>query len=73
MIINSQCGAYLGDRRKHLQVRRAKLRALWVEIKARHAAELSSATFINRCRIEWCMALEYRRESRRILPSPYAL
>ena len=72
-MIHSQSGAYVGDRRKYLQVRRAKLRALWGEIKARHTEELASATWRARCRIWWRMVLEYHRECKRILPSPYAL
>lgn len=71
--MNAQSGVYFGNHRKHLEVRRAKLRALWVEIKARHRKELSSANFADRCRIWWRMVLEYRRECKRILPSPYAL
>ena len=70
---HSHPGAYLGDHRKYLQVRRAKMRALWEDIKARHTEELASAKWMVRCRIWWRMVLEYRQECKRILPSAYAI
>jgi hypothetical protein len=51
----------------------AKLHALRESIRARHAAELSSATFFRCCIIRWQMAREYRRERRQIVPSSQSL
>lgn len=51
----------------------AKLRALRETVRARHAAELSSAGFFRGCLLEWRIAMEYRRERRSIIPSAQSL
>lgn len=51
----------------------AKLREMWVNIQARHTAELARASFIKRHLLRWRMAAEYWRERRRILPSAQSL
>ena len=61
------------DRLKQSPEFKAMLRALRESIRARHSAELSAAGFVRRCLVGWRMAKEYRRERRRIVPSPGSL
>jgi hypothetical protein len=51
----------------------ARLRNLRNSIRTRHSAELAKAGFFLRLVLLWQMALEYRRERRKIVPSPYSL
>ena len=51
----------------------ARLRELRASIRARYAAELAEAGFFRWFVLEYRMALEFRRERRKIEPSPGAL
>lgn len=51
----------------------ARLRELEDSIEARHAAELAQAGFFRRFVLRWQIAAEYRRERKKIVPSPYSL
>ena len=51
----------------------ARLRALRESIRARHAAELAEAGFSRRLVLRWHIAAEFRKERRKIEPSPYSL
>jgi len=51
----------------------ARLRELRDSIRARHLAEMTEAGFFQRLVLRWRMALEYRRERRKIVPSPHSL
>lgn len=51
----------------------ARLRKLRASIQARHPAEWAEAGFYERLILRWRMALEYRRERRKIVPSPHSL
>ncbi len=55
---------------KMFQVR---LQALHDSIKARHAAELANAGLFRLLVLRWRIASEFRRERRKIEPSPYSL
>ncbi len=50
-----------------------RLRQLREAIDARYAIELAHANFLRRWMIRWKMWHEYRRESKRLEPSPEAL
>ena len=63
-----------GARRLHeSQAYQARLRELRESIRAKYAAELAEAGFLRRWILRWRMAAEFRRERRRIGPSPHAL
>jgi hypothetical protein len=51
----------------------ARLRELRASIQARHAAEMAKAGFFGRLILRWQIAAEYRRERRKIVPSPHSL
>src|SRR5678816_431632 len=51
----------------------AKLRALRDSIHEKYAAELSTAGLVRRCVLRWRIAVEYRREKQRMVPSSQAL
>ena len=51
----------------------ARLRELTESIQTSHAAELAKAGFFRRILLRWRMAAEYRKEKRRMLPSPQSL
>jgi hypothetical protein len=51
----------------------ARLRGLRDSIRARHSAEIAEAGFFQRLVLRWRMAAEYRRERRKIEPSPDSL
>jgi hypothetical protein len=51
----------------------ARLRELRESIRARHAAELAQAGFFQRLLLRWRIAAEFRRERRKIEPSPGSL
>jgi hypothetical protein len=51
----------------------ARLRALRESIRSRHATEYETASFLGRLALRWRMTIEYRRERRRIVPSPQSL
>jgi hypothetical protein len=51
----------------------ARLRELRDSIRARHSAETAEAGFFQRLVLRWQMALEYRRERRKVVPSPHSL
>ena len=51
----------------------ARLRDLLESIQARHAAELAPAGFFQRLLLRWRIAAEFRRERRKIEPSPGSL
>jgi len=51
----------------------ARLRALRESVRARNAAELTGAGFFRRLMLRWQIAAEYRRERRKIEPSPHSL
>jgi hypothetical protein len=51
----------------------ARLRELRDSIRARHAAELEEAGFFRKLVLRWRMAAEFRRERRKIEPSPGSL
>jgi hypothetical protein len=50
-----------------------QLRHLRDSIRDRHAAEFSQASFLRWCWLRWRMGVEYRRERKRVLPSPGSL
>jgi hypothetical protein len=51
----------------------ARLRELRESIRARHAAEFAGAGFLRRLVLCWHIAAEFRRERRKIEPSPHSL
>ena len=51
----------------------ARLRALRDAIRAQHAAELAEAGFFRRLVLHWRIAAEFRRERRKVEPSPGSL
>jgi hypothetical protein len=51
----------------------ARLRELRESVHARYAAKLSAAGFLRRLILRWQIAVEFRRERRKIEPSPYSL
>lgn len=51
----------------------ARLRELRDSVRARHSAEMAEAGFFRRLVLRWRMAAEYRRERRKIEPSPRSL
>jgi len=51
----------------------AKLRELRESIRDKYAADMSDAGLFRRYVLRWRMAVEYRRERRRIVPSPSSL
>ena len=51
----------------------ARLRELRESIRARHAADLAEAGFFRRLFLRWRIAMELRRERRKIEPSPQSL
>ena len=51
----------------------ARLRALRDTIRARHAAELAETGVFRRLVLRWRIAAEFRRERRKIEPSPGSL
>jgi hypothetical protein len=50
-----------------------RLRELHESIQARYAAELAHAGFFQRLGLHWRIAREFRRERRKIEPSPGSL
>ena len=52
---------------------KARLRTLRESILAHHVAELAGAEFFRRLMLRWQIATEYRREHRKIEPSPHSL
>jgi len=48
----------------------ARLRALRESIRRKYATQLAGGNFASRFILRWRMVLEYRRERRRLLPSP---
>jgi hypothetical protein len=51
----------------------ARLRELRQTIQARHAAELSQAGVFRRLVLRWQIAVEFRRERRKLVPSAHSL
>jgi hypothetical protein len=51
----------------------ARLRELRASVRARHAAEMAEAGFFRRFVLHWRIAAEFRRERRKIEPSPSSL
>jgi hypothetical protein len=51
----------------------ARLRALRDSVRARHAAELAKAGLFRSLALRWRIATEFRRERRKIEPSPHSL
>ena len=51
----------------------ARLRELRASVHARHAAEMAEASFLGRLVLRWRIAAEFRRERRKIEPSPSSL
>jgi hypothetical protein len=49
------------------------LRELRESIRARHAAELAAAGYLRRLVLRWQIAAEFRRERKKIEPSPHSL
>ena len=63
-----------GARRMHATPQfQARLQELRKTIHARHAGELSQEGFFRRQVLRWQMAVEFRRERRRLAPSAQAL
>jgi hypothetical protein len=63
-----------GEERLHSSPEfQARLRALRDSVRARHAAEFEKAGFFGRLTLRWRIAAEYRRERRKIVPSPESL
>jgi len=51
----------------------ARLRELRDSVRARHSAELEGCGFFRRIVLHWRIAAEYRRERKKIVPSPQSL
>jgi hypothetical protein len=51
---------------------RKRLADLRASIHARYQTELAEAGFLRRCVLYWKMAADYRRERRKITPSPWS-
>ena len=51
----------------------ARLRELRESIRARNAEELARAGYLRRWLLRWRIAMEYRKERRKIVPSVHAL
>jgi hypothetical protein len=51
----------------------ARLQELRESIRARHAAEIAGAGFLRRLILRWRSSAEFRRERRKIDPSPQSL
>ncbi len=51
---------------------RKRLAELRASIQARYQAELDQAGMFRRCVLYWKMAADYRRERRKITPSPWS-
>lgn len=51
----------------------ARLRELRESIEARHATELAQAGFVRGLILRWRIAAEFRRERRKLEPSPGSL
>jgi len=51
----------------------ARLQELHEAIRKRHEAELAAAGFFRHLVLRWRIAAEYRRERRKITPSPQSL
>ena len=51
----------------------ARLRKLRESVHAKYAGKLSEAGFLRRLILRWQIAVEFRRERRKIEPSPYSL
>ena len=51
----------------------ARLRELRDSVRARHSAELAEAGFFRQLLLRWRIAAEFRRERRKIEPSPGSL
>jgi hypothetical protein len=49
------------------------LRQLRADLRARHARELASAGFFRRLALHWRIWREFRRERRKLTPSPGSL
>lgn len=67
---------FVADGEERLQQSEAfqkQLRDLRDSIHARNALELSKAGFLRRFLMRITMWIEFRRERKRIVPSPYAL
>ena len=63
-----------GERRLRRSVElKVRLQALRETIRARHAGELAGAGLFGRLVIRWQMAAEYRRERRKLEPTPGSL
>ena len=60
-------------RLQHSPEFRARLRELRQTIQARHAAEFAQAGFFRRLALRWQMAVEFRRERRKLIPSAHSL
>ena len=58
-----------GKRHRQSPVFQERLRDLRACIRARHAAEWSTAGFFRRLMLRWRMAAEFRRERRALEPS----
>ena len=52
---------------------KVRLHALRQAVRARHAEELSAAGLFGRLALRWQMAAEYRRERRKLEPTPGSL
>jgi hypothetical protein len=63
-----------GERRLRCSLEfKARLRDLQESIRERHVAELAKAGSLRRLLIRWRMATEYRRQRRKLTPSPGSL
>jgi len=63
-----------GERRlRHSPELKVRLHALREAIQARHAGELAAAGLFGRLVLRWQMAAEYRRERRKLEPTPGSL
>lgn len=51
----------------------ARLRELEKSIQSRYASELAKADCVHRVVLRWRMFIEYRRERRKLAPSPDSL
>ena len=50
-----------------------RLRELRKLVRTRHSRELTDAGFLRRIILHWLIFIEYRRERKHIMPSPYSV
>jgi hypothetical protein len=73
MLMKTRFVADGAERLRENEEFQGRLRELRESIHAEYAAELATAGFFRRCVLRWRMAVEYRRQRRRVVPSSQSL